>query len=134
MAALFISLTASVVHGQTENAGQQKLRSAGVAGSFYLPIRLRWRPRWIACWPRCRPSRSMDRFCGGRTACGLPLFRTVAAYTYASLKGLRFSRIVVIAPSHFESFDFTSVYDGDGYVPRLGRCQATRYLSSSCRR
>ena len=44
----------------------------------------------------------------------------VAAYTYAALKGRKFSRVVVIAPSHFEYFDFTSVYDGDAYATPLG--------------
>jgi hypothetical protein len=44
----------------------------------------------------------------------------VAAYTYAALKGRKFSRVVVIAPSHFEAFEFTSVYDGDAYATPLG--------------
>jgi AmmeMemoRadiSam system protein B/AmmeMemoRadiSam system protein A len=44
----------------------------------------------------------------------------VAAYTYAALKGRKFSRVVVIAPSHFEAFEFTSVYDGDAYTTPLG--------------
>ncbi len=44
----------------------------------------------------------------------------VAAYTYSALKGRKFSRVVVIAPSHFEAFDFTSVYDGDAYSTPLG--------------
>jgi AmmeMemoRadiSam system protein B/AmmeMemoRadiSam system protein A len=44
----------------------------------------------------------------------------VAAYTYAALKGRKFSRVVVIAPSHFEGFDFTSVFDGDAYATPLG--------------
>jgi len=44
----------------------------------------------------------------------------VAAYTYAALKGRKFSRVVVIAPSHYEAFDFTSVYEGDGYATPLG--------------
>ncbi len=44
----------------------------------------------------------------------------VAANTYAALKGHKFARVVVIAPSHFEAFDFTSVYDGDAYVTPLG--------------
>jgi AmmeMemoRadiSam system protein B/AmmeMemoRadiSam system protein A len=44
----------------------------------------------------------------------------VAAYTYAALKGRKFSRVVVIAPSHFEAFDFTSVYEGDAYATPLG--------------
>jgi AmmeMemoRadiSam system protein B len=40
----------------------------------------------------------------------------VAAWTYAALKGHKYSRVVVvIAPSHYVAFDFTSVYDGDAY-------------------
>ena len=44
----------------------------------------------------------------------------VAAFTYAALKGRKFSRVVVIAPSHYEAFDFTSVYEGDAYETPLG--------------
>ncbi len=44
----------------------------------------------------------------------------VAAYTYAALRGRNFSRVVVIAPSHYEAFGFTSVYDGDAYATPLG--------------
>lgn len=44
----------------------------------------------------------------------------VAAYTYAALKGRKFARVVIIAPSHYEAFDFTSVFDGDAYATPLG--------------
>jgi hypothetical protein len=44
----------------------------------------------------------------------------VAAYPYASLKGRKFARVVVIAPSHYASFDFTSIYEGDAYTTPLG--------------
>ena len=44
----------------------------------------------------------------------------VAAYSYALLKGRKFDRVVVIAPSHFETFPFVSVYDGDAYATPLG--------------
>jgi hypothetical protein len=44
----------------------------------------------------------------------------VAAYSYALLKGKKFERVVVIAPSHYESFPFSSVYDGDAYATPLG--------------
>jgi len=44
----------------------------------------------------------------------------VAAYSYAQLKGLKYDRVVVIAPSHFESFAFNSVYDGDAYATPFG--------------
>jgi len=44
----------------------------------------------------------------------------VAAYTYAQLKGHKYARVVVIAPTHYVAFDFTSVYDGDAYATPLG--------------
>jgi hypothetical protein len=44
----------------------------------------------------------------------------VAAYTYAALRGRKFSRVVVIAPSHYESFGFSSVFEGDAYATPLG--------------
>jgi len=50
----------------------------------------------------------------------------VAAYTYAALKGRKFSRVVVIAPSHYEAFDFTSVFDGDAYATPLGTVQVDK--------
>jgi AmmeMemoRadiSam system protein B/AmmeMemoRadiSam system protein A len=44
----------------------------------------------------------------------------VAAHSYALLKGQKFERVVVIAPSHFEAFPFISVYNGDAYATPLG--------------
>jgi AmmeMemoRadiSam system protein B/AmmeMemoRadiSam system protein A len=44
----------------------------------------------------------------------------VAAYTYVQLKGHKYTRVVVIAPSHHVAFDFTSIYDGDAYATPLG--------------
>ena len=54
----------------------------------------------------------------------------VAAYTYAALKGRKFSRVVVIAPSHFEAFDFTSVYDGDAYATPLGAVRVDKAFAA----
>ena len=45
----------------------------------------------------------------------------VAAYSYALLKGRKFDRVVVIAPSHYEGFDFSSVYDGAAYATPFGQ-------------
>jgi len=45
----------------------------------------------------------------------------VAAYSYALVKGRKFDRVVVIAPSHYEAFGFSSVYDGTAYVTPLGQ-------------
>jgi hypothetical protein len=44
----------------------------------------------------------------------------VAAACFAQLKGRKYTRVVVIAPSHFVSFSFSSIYDGDAYATPLG--------------
>jgi len=44
----------------------------------------------------------------------------VAAHSYALLKGRKYQRVVVVAPSHFEAFAFNSVYNGDAYATPLG--------------
>jgi AmmeMemoRadiSam system protein B/AmmeMemoRadiSam system protein A len=51
---------------------------------------------------------------------GYPFSGGVAAYSYALLKGRNIHRVVIIAPSHLEAFDFASVYDGDAYATPLG--------------
>lgn len=55
---------------------------------------------------------------------------SVAASTYAALKGRKFSRVVVIAPSHFEAFEFTSVYNGDAYATPLGTVQVDKTFAT----
>jgi hypothetical protein len=44
----------------------------------------------------------------------------VAAYSYIQLKGRSYDRVVVIAPSHYESFPFSSIYDGEAYHTPFG--------------
>ena len=44
----------------------------------------------------------------------------VAAACFAQLKGRKYTRVVVIAPSHYENFSFSSIYDGDAYATPLG--------------
>ncbi len=51
---------------------------------------------------------------------GYPYSGQVAAHSYVLLKGRKFERVVVIAPSHLEAFPFSSIYDGDAYATPLG--------------
>ena len=44
----------------------------------------------------------------------------VAAHAYALLKGRKPARVVVIAPSHFDSFAYSAVFSGDAYSTPLG--------------
>jgi AmmeMemoRadiSam system protein B/AmmeMemoRadiSam system protein A len=98
-----------------------KVRQAGVAGSFY-PADLK------------ALSAMIDEMLAQATLSPIPYpilaavaphagyqySGPVAAYTYAQLKGRKYSRVVVIAPSHYVAFGFTSIYDGDAYETPLG--------------
>jgi len=46
---------------------------------------------------------------------------SVAAACFAQLKGRKYTRVVIIAPSHFVIFPFSSIYDGDAYATPLGQ-------------
>lgn len=109
--------------GQQSSAGSQnqKLRPAGVAGAFYPadPADL------TAMMDKMLSQASVPQIDGQLFAlvaphAGYPYSGPVAAYAYTALKGRRYKRVVVIAPSHYEAFNFTSVYDGEGYVTPLG--------------
>ena len=54
----------------------------------------------------------------------------VAAHSYALLKGQKFERVVVIAPSHFEAFPFNSVYNGDAYATPLGDVEVDKEFAA----
>ena len=121
MTALFLGSMFTTAEGQEKVAEQKKLRPAGVAGSFYPadPVKL------TSMMDGMLAKASMQAIDGKILAAvaphaGYPYSGPVAAYTYAALKGHKYARVVVIAPSHYEAFNFSSVYDGDGYVTPLG--------------
>ncbi|MDD3287780.1 MAG: AmmeMemoRadiSam system protein B [Alphaproteobacteria bacterium] len=45
----------------------------------------------------------------------------IAAHSYAQIKGHKYKRVVIIAPSHVEPLSFTSIYSGDAYTTPLGQ-------------
>jgi len=55
----------------------------------------------------------------------------VAAYSYIQLKGRSYDRVVVIAPSHYESFPFSSIYDGEAYRTPLGDVPVDREFAAT---
>jgi AmmeMemoRadiSam system protein B/AmmeMemoRadiSam system protein A len=127
LAAQLIGLLAIAPLQQACRASQPKIRAAGVAGGFYPadPVVLK---------------SMMDGMLGDVTQppikdpilavvaphAGYQYSGPVAAYTYGALKGHKYSRVVVIAPSHYEAFDFTSIYDGEAYVTPLGKIQVDK--------
>ena len=108
-------------------AAEQKVRQAGVAGGFYPAD-----PKALTAMMDEMLARAVEPpitdpiLAVVAPHAGYQYSGPVAAYTYAALKGHKFSRVVVIAPSHYESFDFTSVYDGDGYATPLGTVQVDK--------
>ena len=116
MVALFAGLAGCHLQGQHE-----KLRPAGVAGSFY-PADPATLTATIDAMLAQVPAQAIDGEIVAAVAphAGYPYSGPVAAYTYAALRGRTFERVVLIAPSHYEAFNFTSVYSGDGYVTPLG--------------
>jgi hypothetical protein len=100
---------------------QQEVRQAGVAGSFYPadPVAL---SAMIDDMLAHVPAQAIAGPIVAAVAphAGYQYSGPVAAYTYAALKGQKYFRVVVIAPSHYEAFDFTSVYEGDAYATPLG--------------
>ena len=54
----------------------------------------------------------------------------VAAYSFKQIINKKFDSIIIISPSHSESFDFVSVYDGDAYNTPLGRVGIDKKRSS----
>jgi MEMO1 family protein len=103
------------------SAKHLKERKAGVAGSFYpaepeaLTVMIDRMLAQVSLPPIEEPIIAIVAPHAGYLYSG-----PVAAYSYAALKGHKYARVVVIAPSHFESINFTSVYDGDTYTTPLG--------------
>ena len=98
-----------------------KVRQAAVAGSFY-PADAKELSAMIdeLLAQVTGPPVTDHIFAVVAPHAGYPYSGPVAAYTYAALKGHKYARVVVIAPSHYEAFDFTSVYEGDAYQTPLG--------------
>ncbi len=121
LAAQLIALAATVPLQHVRAADLKKIRPAGVAGSFYPAD-----PQVLSAMidqmlAQATPPEIKDPILAVVAPhAGYQYSGPVAAYTYAALKGRKFSRVVVIAPSHFESFDFSSVYEGDAYATPLG--------------
>jgi hypothetical protein len=106
---------------QAQAADAQKIRQAAVAGSFYPadPTKLSAMIDELLA-QAATPATTDPILAVVAPHAGYQYSGPVAAYTYAALKGRKYARVVIIAPSHYESFDYTSIYEGDAYATPLG--------------
>jgi len=99
----------------------QKVRQPGVAGAFYPgdPQELtQMVDGFLAQTPVPQVPGQLVALISPHA--GYQYSGPVAAYSYALLKNRKYSRVIVIAPSHHESFAFSSIYEGEAYATPLG--------------
>ena len=113
--------SAMVAEKATRGAQQLTLRPAGVADAFYPADPTALTAMMSGMLSEVIPMEIEGEILGMVAPhAGYEYSGPVAAYSYAAIKGRSYARVVVIAPSHYEAFGFTSVYGGDGYVTPLG--------------
>lgn len=106
---------------QSRSAGKEQVRAPAVADSFYPGDRAQLEKTVDGLLARAGgPGPQEPVVALVAPHAGYQYSGAVAARSFALLKGRKFERVVVIAPSHFEGFAFTSVYDGDAYATPLG--------------
>ncbi len=101
----------------------EEIRQAVVAGSFYPgnPADL---SRMIAEFLNKTEKENLGNING--IVCphaGYIYSGQVAAFSFRQIENKKFDSILIIAPSHSEFFDYSSVYDGNAYETPLGIIQ-----------
>ena len=98
-----------------------KVRPAGVAGGFYPadPKELNQMMDGLLA-QNAVPRVSAPLVALVCPHAGYVFTGPVAAACFTQLKGRKYTRVIVIAPSHFVNFHFSSIYDGDAYATPLG--------------
>jgi MEMO1 family protein len=103
------------------HAQSAKVRPLAVAGSFYPADPAELGKMIEGFLAKVAPSPVNDLVAIVSPHAGYEFAGPVAAYSYALLKGRKYDRVVVIAPSHYEAFGYASVYDGSAYTTPLGQ-------------
>ncbi len=112
------------------SAESAKVRPAAVAGSFYPADPNELAKMVDGFLAKAAPPPLTDVVALVAPHAGYEYAGQVAAYSYALLKGRKFDRVVVIAPSHYEAFGYASVYDGAAYTTPLGQVPVDRAFAA----
>jgi len=126
-----VLLAGWILMERTSHAGQaSKVRPTAVAGSFY-PADPNDLGRMIDGFlEKAAPQPVENLVALVSPHAGYQFSGPVAAYSYALLKGRKYDRVVVIAPSHYQAFDFSSVYDGAAYTTPFGEIPVDQAFSA----
>jgi AmmeMemoRadiSam system protein B/AmmeMemoRadiSam system protein A len=117
---------ALVLPGLVTGAGKDQVRQPAVAGTFYPGDAKELAAVVDGFLAKVSEPAVPDLVALVSPHAGYPYSGGVAAYSYALLKGKKYTRVVVIAPSHVDAFGFSSVYDGAAYATPLGRVPVDR--------
>jgi len=118
---LSVLAMASFVCVESAGAGAApKVRQPGVAGSFYPADAKELAKAVDGFLAQAAPPPLEHVVAIVAPHAGYTYSGPVAAWSYKLLKGRKPHRVVVIAPSHYEAFHFSSVYDGAAYATPLG--------------
>ena len=127
VAATLLVLVILLIYPKNVSRGAApKVRPPAVAGSFYPADPKELGGTLDDFLAHADPAPVQDLVAVVSPHAGYVYSGPVAAYSYALLKGRKVDRVVIIAPSHYEAFDFSSVYDGDAYSTPLGQVPVDR--------
>lgn len=102
-------------------AQEEKVRQAGVAGGFY-PKDPKQLSNMIDNYLKDVPEQKIKEeiFALISPHAGYVYSGQVAAYGYAAIQKQEINRVIIISPSHLESFKGVSIFNGDAYNTPLG--------------
>ena len=124
LAATILVQCGSVSPGETP-----KVRPPAVAGSFY-PGDAKELEKTVDGFLANAAQTPLEAVALVAPHAGYPYAGQVAAYSYATLKGRKIDRVVLIAPSHYEAFGYASVFDGSAYATPLGQTPVDRAFAA----
>ena len=124
---LIVTMISSILSVQAASINpEEKVRQPAVAGAFYPanPAELAKMIDGFLAQANPPPVKNLVALVSPHA--GYIYSGPVAAYSYALLKGRKIERVIVIAPSHYELFDFAAIYDGTAYATPLGEIPVDR--------
>ncbi len=115
------------------NCSDAQVREPAVAGMFY-PASSEKLKKDIVYYLSLEPAREIKQKPFGIIAphAGYVYSGPVAGVVYNSIRNFKYDGVIILSPSHLESFNFASVYSGDFYKTPLGKLAIDKKLAKKC--